>query len=104
MSTMSIAEISKRGMFAGAGIALAPATATLLIASSRAIFVNLLANAILRTLTAGAVGIDIYGLSLIQVPLLWKISKVSAVVGASISALSMTVFLANKLYLLAFDK
>lgn len=49
---MSIAEMSKYGLYVGGGIALIPATATLFIASSRIIFINVIANIILRIVTA----------------------------------------------------
>lgn len=104
MSNISIAEMSKQGFYVGLGIALVPATATLLIASSRAILVNIIANAILRVLTGGTLGIDIYGLSLIQVPFLWKISMISAVIGGSIVAFSLTAALINAVYLRVFAK
>ena len=104
MSNMSIAEMSRLGFYVGVGIVLVPATATLLIASSRAILVNIIANAILRVLTGGTLGIDIYGLSLIQVPFLWKISMISAVIGGSIVAFSLTAALINTVYLRVFPK
>lgn len=104
MSTMSMQEMSKCGLYVGAGIALVPAAVTLVIASSRAILINIIANAILKFLTVGKVGIDIYGLSLIQVPFLWKISTISALVGGGIVALSLTALLINRAYLRAFPK
>ena len=102
MSSMSIAEMSRFGCYVGVGIGLVPATVTLLIASSRAILVNIIANAILRVLTANALRIDIYGLSLIQVPFLWEISMISAVIGGSIVAFSLTAALINTVYLRVF--
>lgn len=98
MSTVSMREISTVGLYVGIGVALVPATATLLIASSRVILVNIIANAIIMTLTAGLLRINIYGISLIEVPFLWKISMISAIVGGSIIALSLTAALANMLY------
>lgn len=95
---LSMSEKCKYGLYVGAGIALAPAAATLIIASSRALLVNIIANGILSVLTGGAVGIKIQGLSLIEVPLLWKISKISAMVGGSIVALSLLVYLVNSVY------
>lgn len=104
MSAMSVAEMSRLGLYIGGGIALVPAGVTLLIASSRAILINVIANTILRVLTGGRVEIDIQGLSLIQVPFLWKISMISAVVGGSIVALSLAAALANAIYLRIFAK
>jgi hypothetical protein len=85
-------------MYAGAGIALAPATATMLIACSRAILINIVANAIMLVITGGHFGVNIHGLSLIQVPLLWQISLYSAGLGAGILVVSGTIYLTNALY------
>ncbi len=95
---MNVREQSIIGLQVGAAIAIIPAAATLLIASSRAILVNIIANTILRILTAGQVDITIYA-SLIQVPLLWKISMVCAVAGSGVMALSALAFLVNYAYL-----
>lgn len=98
MSDMSIAEMSRQGFYIGIAIALVPATATLLIASSRVILVNIIANAILRVVSGGTLGIDIYGISLIQLPFLWKISMISAVIGGSIVVFSLTAALIKVLF------
>jgi hypothetical protein len=101
---MSIAEMSKTGCYIGAAIALVPAGVTVLIASSRAILITVIANAIIRTLSAGELGVEMYGLSLIEVPFLWKASLISATIGGGIIALSLTVALANEIYLQLFKQ
>lgn len=98
MKSMSVEEMSTNGMYAGAGIALIPATATLLVACSKAILIDIVANVIFRVLTANAFRINIHGIALVEVPLLWKISTFAAIAGGSVFALSLTVFLINKLY------
>ncbi len=97
--SMSIAEKSQLGCYIGAGIALVPAATTFLIASSRAILIDILANAILKVLSGGTVGIKFYGLSLIQVPILWKISLICGVIGGGIVALSLLAAMVNTVYL-----
>ena len=98
MMGMSVAEMSQYGMYVGAGIATVPATTTLLIASSKAILINLIASTILSVITGGAWRVEISGISLIKVPFLWKVSKISAYIGGTIFAFSFTVSLADKLY------
>ena len=102
MSTLSIAKMSTLGLYVGGAIALAPAAVTLLIASSRIILVNIIANIALRILTAGAFGIELYGFSLVKVPFLWQVSKLAAIAGGTIFTLALTIFLANELYLRLF--
>ena len=92
--------MSINGMYIGAGIALVPVTTTFLIAASRAILINVIANSILMVVTAGSFVITITGLSLIPLPsVIWKISMMSGVVGGTVVALSLTAYLINALYL-----
>jgi hypothetical protein len=102
MTRMSIGDMSRTGICWGAGIALVPATVTFIIASSRALLINIIAEGIIRILTAGRFGVTVHGLSMIEVPLLWKISWISFKVGTSIVALSLAALLLNRLYLRAF--
>ena len=102
MSNMSIEKMSWYGVYAGLGVALIPATATLIIATSRTLLVNIIANAILRVLTVGSVGINIYGFLLIKVPFLWKVSLFSAVIGGSLAAISLIAAMAHKIYTRSF--
>jgi hypothetical protein len=95
---MCIAKMNRLAFYVGVGAALVPATATLLIASSRIILVDIIANVVLRALTGNRLGIEIYGVSLIKVPLLWKISRISAAIGGSIIAFSLTAALINTIY------
>jgi len=95
---MNIEKISVNGVLIGGAMIAIPATATWVIASSRAIFIELLANAILRILTANRVGIRFHGLSLIQVPTLWKVSRISATIGAGIAAFSILIALVHAAY------
>lgn len=99
MSNMSIAERSLQGVYAGTGLAVVPAAVTLLIASSRIIVVDIIAKSIIKILTAGKFTAHVYGVSLIKVPLLWKISMISAMIGGGIVALSLTAALINLAYL-----
>ena len=98
MNGVSIHEECNQGWKVGAAIAIIPAAATFLIAASRAILIELIANAILRVLTAGQVGIHIWGLSLIEVPFLWKVSAIAAKIGGGIVVVSLVVMLANAAY------
>jgi len=97
---MSVNEMSGFGCGVGTGLALFPAAATLLIASSRIILVNIIANTILFVLTGGQFWIEVYGISwILPVPLLWKISMISAAVGGTIIVGSLAVALINEIYL-----
>lgn len=94
----SINKMCYSGMYIG-GAAIAPLSATILIASSRAIAINFIANTVLRTLTFGLVGIRIWGLSFIQLPpIMWKVSLISAGVGATIIGVSALALGVNKLF------
>lgn len=99
MSTISLEEIGRiPGVQIGLAIALVPAAATLVIASSRIIVVNIIANIVLGLLSAGAYEVGIRA-SFVKVPFLWKVSLISAVIGGSIAILSLTAYLVNKVYL-----
>jgi hypothetical protein len=89
-------------MCVGAAIALTPAAATLLIASSRAILINVIANGILHILTLGTVGIRINA-PLIEVPFLWKVSLATGILGGSIVAIAGLILLCNAAYRGEFD-
>lgn len=83
---------------AGAVVAVVPALATGLIVTSKAIFINVIANIALTILTFGTYGIAISGISLVPVPLLfWQVSLVCAAVGAGIIGLALTVMAINKI-------
>lgn len=98
MRERDIQSMCVTGIKVGLGVALIPATITGLIASSRIIVINIIANTIVRVLTANAYRATVYGLSFIAVPLLWKISLVTAITGGTIILLSMIAFLVNALY------
>lgn len=100
MLIRNVGEASQFGMCVGVGLAVAPAAATLLIAGSKVILINMIANTILLILTAGMYQIHIPG-SLIELPLLWKFSMISAMIGGVIFTLSLAVYLANAIYLRA---
>lgn len=94
---MRLDDLAYRGVQVGLGIAIVPAAVTTLIATSKFILVNIIANLALRILSFNSVQIAI-ATSLIEVPLLWKISKITAMVGATVVAISLTAGLINKLY------
>ena len=90
-------------MCGGAAVAVVPATVTLLIASSKIIAIHVIANTIIRILTGGRFGITIHNLSLIKVPLLWKISRVTAMVGAAFTLPAAVVLLCDAAYHRKFE-
>jgi hypothetical protein len=87
----------KYAALTGAGMLVVPVTVTLLIASSKIILVDVIANGILSFFIPG-VRINFYGVSLLRVPLLWKISQISAMVGGGVLTCSIIAFLANAVY------
>ena len=86
------------GVVGGAGLAAIPVAATTLIACSRIILVNIIADLAVRNLTANAFTLQIYGVSFVQVPFLWKVSLLSAIAGGTIVALSLLVLGVHALY------
>lgn len=98
MGGMNIQGMTSTGIVVGLGIAVIPAAVTSLIACSKIILINIIADGIIRILTANAYTLSIYGISVVQVPLLWKISLVAAKVGVTIFTLSLVAALTNAFY------
>jgi hypothetical protein len=96
---MNIQDMTSMGMQFGVGLAVIPAVATTLIACSKIIFVNIIADIAVRILTANQFSMQVHGISLVEVPFLWKFPLISAVVGTTIAILSLIVHLANQLFL-----
>lgn len=95
---MNIQTMADTGIKSGLVIAAVPAAVTALIACSKIIAVNIIANIAVRILTFGRFGVSITGIGFVPVPLLWKISLISAAVGGSITALSLVAALADSVY------
>lgn len=98
MSSINIHERAVNGLQLGVGVALIPAGVTAVIACSRIILVNIIADIVVRALTANAFTLQIYGVSFVEVPLLWKVSLISAIAGGAIIAVSLTAMGVNALY------
>lgn len=98
MCELDIPRISYTGMQVGLGIALVPVAVTTLIACSKIIFVNIIAEIVVRILTGNTMSVSVTGIEFIAVPLLWQISGISAIVGGSIIALSLIAALVNTAY------
>lgn len=90
--------MSNPGFQVGLGLAVIPAAVTALIASSKIILVNIIADVAMRILTANLYTMEVYGVSFIAVPLLWKISLAAAIVGAGVMAVSVVADLAYSTY------
>lgn len=98
MSGMDIQSISCTGMQVGLGIALIPAAVTSLIACSKIIFIDMIADIAVRILTANAYTMRVNGVSFVAVPLLWKVSLYAAMTGGTLIALSVTAALVDSAY------
>lgn len=97
MGDLSIRDWSITGMQIGLGVAIIPVAVTTLIACSKAIVINILFGIAIQILTGGMFTGNLH-YPLIEVPLLWKISYVSALLGVGIIALSATVYVIDALY------
>ncbi|MCE2983988.1 MAG: hypothetical protein LW832_10555 [Parachlamydia sp.] len=95
---LSVYELSKKGVYAGAAIAVVPFVASTLISGSKAILINVVANMALSFLTGATIRIRIHDIEWYDTPLLWEISFVSAIVGTSIAAFSFSVGVINEIY------
>jgi hypothetical protein len=95
---MNIVKSSSIAFLAGSVMVTVPATVTFLIASSRAMLIDLVANAVFRVLTCNTMRLNFYGLSLIELPSFWKFSKMSANMGVKVMALSFLIGLMHLLY------
>lgn len=102
--SLNINELGNRGIIVGAGIAIAPAAATGLIACSKIILVNIIADTAIRLLTLGAFRASVSGISFVAVPILWEISLAMAIIGGSIVAISIIAILTDSLYQRYFAK
>ena len=96
--SLDISELSNNGIIVGAGIAIVPAAVTGLIACSKIIIINIIADTAVKIFTAGAYGVEVSGISFVAVPILWKISLVMAIIGGSIVTVSIIAILINSLY------
>ena len=95
---MSIQELSNTGIKVGLGVAIVPAAATTLIACSKIILVNIIADLAVRLITLNTYTATVEGISFVAVPLLWKISLAAAIVGGSIVAIALIAILVDSLY------
>lgn len=95
---MDIQKISYTGLQVGLGIALVPVAVTSLIACSRIIFINIIADIIIRILTANKYTATVNHISFVAVPVLWKVSLYAAITGGTITILSLTAALVDNLY------
>lgn len=98
MSGMDIQSMSYTGMQVGLGVALIPVAVTSLIACSRIIFVNMIADIVVRILTANTYTMTVNRVSFVAVPLLWKVSLYAAMTGGALIALSITAALVDSTY------
>ena len=88
-------SVSQWAVVAGAGAVVVPTFAAGAVACSRAIFVNIIANTIVRVLTANRVKVDVYGIRAVPAPRMWKFAKYSALTGAALIALGTLGLLAH---------
>lgn len=95
---MDVQKMSCAGMQLGLGIAVVPAAVTSLIACSKIIFVNVIADVAVRILTANKYTMAVHGISFIKVPFLWQVSQIAAIVGVSILVVSAIASIVNKVY------
>lgn len=100
---LNIERASQTGIKIGLGIGLLPVAATSLIASSKIILVNVIANIAIYILTAGNYYITVPA-TFVAVPLLWKISAIAACAGAAICAVSLTAYFVDYFYKLHLQK
>ncbi len=98
MSGINVDEWSYTGMQVGLGLAVIPAATTTLIACSKIIIINIIVDTALKILTANHYGGTAHGVSFVSVPLLWKISKITAIVGVTIAAVSFTGGFVHRVY------
>ena len=98
MNGINIDELSYTGMQVGLGLTVIPATVTTLIACSKIIVINMIVDTALKILTANQYGGTVHGVSFVAVPLLWKISKITAIVGMTIAIVSFTGGFVHRVY------
>ncbi len=94
---MDIQRTSHLGFYVGLGIAIIPVTITAVIACSKIIVINIIADIVVRVLTANMVSVTIYA-SLVKVPFLWNVSHVSAIAGGLICIVCVITGLSYQLY------
>ncbi len=95
---MDIQEIAWTGVYVGAGVALIPAAATSLIACSKIIMVNIIADLFMRLITLNTYTLSFRGVSFVEVPFLWQVSFYAALTGTAILLISLATLLADKIY------
>ncbi len=83
----------------GFGIALVPAAVASIVALSKIIFVNIIANVIVGALSGGTMYATITGLGLVELPILvWQGVLVLGAVGGGIVVLSLLALAASAIY------
>jgi hypothetical protein len=98
MSAVDIRSVAYTGIQVGAAVAIIPAAVTSLIACSKIILVNLVAEIFVRIITANTMSITIYNIGFVSVSILWQVSLICAVVGAGILILSAAALLIQTIY------
>lgn len=103
MRGLTVENVSQTGFKIGLGIGLVPVASTTLIACSKIIFINAIANVAIYILTAGTYYISVPA-TFVAVPLLWKISLIAAGAGAVICAVSLIAYFVDHFYQMHLKK
>jgi hypothetical protein len=97
LERLDICNKAKVAVKIGIGVAIAPIALTSLIACSKIILINVIANVAIFILSGGALRVTISA-SFVSVPLLWKFSFLAMKVGTSVVAVSLVILLGNAMY------
>lgn len=98
MNGIDVQRMSYTGVQIGLGIGLIPVTITTLISCSKIILINIIADIVVRILTVNRYSVRIRGLSFVAVPLLWRLSMITGIIGGTIVAISLIAALTDSLY------
>lgn len=83
----NLRHMSQWSMAAGAGAVVVPAFAASVVACSRALFINIIANIVVRVLSANRFKVNVYGIGFVPAPRMWKFAKYSALTGTALLAI-----------------